>query len=51
MMVDITAGRPLELEALVGAVVKRGRAAGIATPVMETLYAVLKPFEHGAAQR
>jgi 2-dehydropantoate 2-reductase len=48
MMVDITSGRPLELEALVGAVVRRGRDAGIPTPVMSTLYGILKPFEHGA---
>ena len=48
MMVDITSGRPLELEALVGNVVRRGRAAGIPTPVMAALYGVLKPFEHGA---
>lgn len=48
MMVDITSARPLELEALVGTVVRRGRAAGIPTPVMATLYGVLKPFENGA---
>jgi 2-dehydropantoate 2-reductase len=51
MMVDITSGRPLELEALVGAVVRRGRDAGIPTPVMATLYGILKPFEHGAGPR
>ena len=51
MMVDITSGRPLELEALVGAVVRRGRDAGIPTPVMSTLYGVLKPFEHGAPRQ
>ena len=50
MMVDITSGRPLELEALMGAVVRRGLAAGIPTPVMATLYGILKPFEHGAPQ-
>jgi 2-dehydropantoate 2-reductase len=49
MMVDVASGRPLELEALLGSVVRRGRAAGIPTPVIETLYAVLKPFEHGPA--
>jgi 2-dehydropantoate 2-reductase len=49
MMVDITSGRPLELEALVGAVVRRGRDAGIPTPVMSTLYGILKPFETGPA--
>ncbi len=48
MMVDITSGRPLEIEALVGNVVRRGRAAGIPTPVMAALYGVLKPFERGA---
>lgn len=48
MMVDITSGRPLELDALAGVVVRRGRAAGIPTPVMAALYGVLMPFEHGA---
>jgi 2-dehydropantoate 2-reductase len=48
MMVDITSGRPLELDALVGTIVRRGRAAGIATPTMSALYGILKPFEQGA---
>ncbi len=48
MMVDITSGRPLELDALVGAVVRRGLDAGVPTPVMSTLYGILKPFEQGA---
>jgi 2-dehydropantoate 2-reductase len=48
MMVDIVAGRPLELEALLGTIVRRGRAAGIPTPVTAALYGVLKPLEHGA---
>jgi 2-dehydropantoate 2-reductase len=48
MMMDLVAGRPIEIEALLGSVVRRGRAAGTATPVFEALYAVLKPFEHGA---
>lgn len=51
MMVDITSGRPLELEALAGTVVRRGRDAGIPTPVMAALYGVLKPFENGAPAR
>jgi 2-dehydropantoate 2-reductase len=50
MMVDITTGRPLELEALLGSVVRRGRVAGIPTPVMSTLYGILKPFEHGSLE-
>jgi 2-dehydropantoate 2-reductase len=48
MMVDLTSSRPLELDALVGTVVHRGRAAGIATPVMETIYGILKPHEQGS---
>jgi 2-dehydropantoate 2-reductase len=48
MMMDLMAGKPLELDALLGTVVRRGRAAGIQTPVTATLYGILKPFEHGA---
>jgi 2-dehydropantoate 2-reductase len=48
MMVDVSAGRPIELDALLGTIVRRGLAAGIATPVISTLYGVLKPLEHGA---
>jgi 2-dehydropantoate 2-reductase len=47
MLIDLALGKPLELESLPGAVVRRGAAAGVPTPIMETLYAVLKPFEHG----
>jgi 2-dehydropantoate 2-reductase len=47
MMMDLMAGKPLELDALLGTVVRRGRAAGLPTPVIATLYGVLKPFEHG----
>jgi 2-dehydropantoate 2-reductase len=50
MLVDIASGRPLELEALLGTVVRRGRAAGIPTPVTAALYGILKPLEHGAAK-
>ena len=47
MMMDVVAGRPTEVEALIGAIVRRGRRAGIATPVMETLYGILKPLSGG----
>jgi 2-dehydropantoate 2-reductase len=43
MMMDVVAGRRTEVEALLGAVVRRGRARGVPTPVVETLYGVLKP--------
>ena len=48
MHADIMAGRPLELEALNGAVVRTGQAAGVATPINDLIYAMLKPFVNGA---
>ncbi|MBI4340479.1 MAG: 2-dehydropantoate 2-reductase [Chloroflexi bacterium] len=42
---DIVNGRPSELDAIVGAVVRMGRAAGVPTPVNEFLYAALLPQE------
>ena len=47
MHADIMAGRPLELEALNGAVVRAGRAAGVATPINDLIYAMLKPYVSG----
>ncbi len=47
MHADIMAGRPLELEALNGAVVRAGRAAGVATPINDVIYAMLKPYVWG----
>ncbi|RPJ60987.1 MAG: 2-dehydropantoate 2-reductase [Acidobacteria bacterium] len=47
LLIDLQAGKRIEVEALPGSVVRRGRAAGIATPIMEALYAVLKPYEKG----
>ncbi len=45
MWQDKRAGRPLELEALVGEVVRRGQRHGVETPVLETLYRLLKATE------
>ena len=42
---DISAGRPSELEAWSGAVVRLGRAAGVPTPLHEFLYHSLLPSE------
>jgi 2-dehydropantoate 2-reductase len=47
MMMDLVAGRPIEIEALLGSVVRRGRATGVATPIFDALYGLLKPFEGG----
>lgn len=47
---DIIAGRPSELHALIGAVVRLGREAGLATPVSAELYAQLEPLERQARE-
>ena len=48
MHTDVMAGRPLELEALNGAVVRAGRAGGVPTPINDVIYAMLKPLVDGA---
>ena len=48
MHTDVELGRPLELEALSGAVVRIGRRQGVATPVNELLYSVLLPHKDGS---
>ena len=47
LMVDLVGGRRIEVEALLGAAVRRGRRAAVPTPIMQALYSVLKPHEHG----
>lgn len=47
MHADLTAGRPLELEALNGAVVRAGRRAEVPTPINDLIYAMLKPCAGG----
>ena len=49
MHTDVMAGRPLELEALNGAVVRAGRAAGVPTPINDVIYAMLKPLVAGVS--
>ena len=51
MQRDMAAGRPSELDALVGAVPRLGREAGIATPLFDELDAVLRPRELAARRR
>jgi 2-dehydropantoate 2-reductase len=48
MQRDIAAGRPSELEAIVGAVVRFGDQAGVPTPAMDYGYASLLPQENRA---
>lgn len=51
MQRDILAGRPSELEAQNGAVVRLGRESGVATPVHAELYAALSAASTKAAPR
>ena len=47
LLVDLEQGKRLEVEALLGSVVRRGRTAGVPTPVMATLHGVLAPYANG----
>ena len=51
MHADVLAGRPLELEALNGAVVRAGGMAQLPTPVNNLIYAMVKPFKDGHPER
>jgi 2-dehydropantoate 2-reductase len=42
LFIDLQAGKRIEVEALQGAVVRRGAARGVPTPIVRTLYAVLR---------
>jgi len=46
MQRDMAAGRPSELEAIIGAVVRFGDQAGVPTPAMDFIYASLLPQEN-----
>jgi 2-dehydropantoate 2-reductase len=48
LLIDLSQGRRIEVESLLGTVVRRGRSAGVPTPMMEALYAVLKPHAEGS---
>jgi 2-dehydropantoate 2-reductase len=51
MHIDIELGRPLELDALNGAVVRLGREAGVPTPVNSLLYSILAPHKDGGTAK
>ena len=48
LLIDLSQGKRIEVEALQGSVVRRGSNVGVPTPIMATLYAVLKPHATGA---
>jgi len=48
LLIDLQQGKRIEVEALQGTVVRRGAARGVPTPIMSTLYSVLKLHAGGA---
>ncbi len=51
MLQDLEAGRPMELEAIVGAVLEIGEKLGLAMPYTRTVYACTKLLEKMAARK
>jgi 2-dehydropantoate 2-reductase len=47
LLIDLQAGKRIEVDALQGSVVRRGHNVGVPTPIMAALYAVLKPHANG----
>lgn len=47
LLIDLSVGKRIEVESLPGSVVRRGAAAGVETPMMRALYAVLRPHANG----
>jgi len=47
LLIDLQQGKPIEIEALAGAAVRRGAKRQVPMPIMSALYAVLKPHAHG----
>jgi 2-dehydropantoate 2-reductase len=50
LLIDLSQGKPIEVEQLQGSVVRRAAALGVNVPIISTLYAVLKPWARGARQ-
>jgi 2-dehydropantoate 2-reductase len=44
LLIDLSQGKRIEVEALHGSVVRRAASAGVPVPITATLYAVLKPW-------
>jgi 2-dehydropantoate 2-reductase len=49
LLIDLSMGKRIEVEALQGSVVRRAARTGVPVPIMSTLYAVLKPWAHPPA--
>ena len=48
MQVDLMAGHRLELDAMIGTIVRLGREKGVETPINSTIYRALLPHSNGA---
>jgi 2-dehydropantoate 2-reductase len=48
LLIDLAQGKRIEVEALLGSVVRRAARLGVAVPIIATLYAVLKPYAEGS---
>jgi 2-dehydropantoate 2-reductase len=46
LLIDLSQGKRIEVEALQGSVVRRAARIGLPVPITATLYAVLKPWAH-----
>ena len=47
LLIDLEQGKRIEVEALQGAAIRRAIKHGLPTPIISTLYSVLKPWEQG----
>jgi len=48
LLIDLSQGKRIEVEALQGSIVRRAAKASIQVPIMSTLYALLKPYAAGS---
>ena len=51
MQLDVEAGRPTELDSIIGVIGRKGREIGLKTPVADALYAMLLPVDLSARNR
>ena len=47
LLIDLQQGKPIEVEALLGAVCRRAARRRVQVPIISALYAVLKPHAAG----
>jgi 2-dehydropantoate 2-reductase len=48
LLIDLQQGKPIEVEALLGALCRRAQRHNVSVPIMAALYAVLKPHAAGS---